>query len=207
MSSWNLKKGKKRKNPIRSDAKFDHVKTIPIVRNLVALGMSEVDIGIILEVSPQTLKSWKKRYPNIFDANKEGKKIMRGILCAEMMRAAMGYDYIERDDTYKDEPILDEAGNPTGELKSVKVKTVEHTKHQPGNASLMEFLANNLLPTEFPRNGVTVENNIIAIVGAVEEEKIRQFAGKLLDMSNRKTIESKVTDVNQSGQPESTNNG
>jgi len=187
MTQWN---GKKRKNAIRSDAKFDKVPTIPIIRNLVALGFTECDIGIVLGAAPSTISSWKQRYPDLFQANAEGKKIMKGILVAEMMRAAIGYEYEEKDETFKELPVLDDSGNKTGEYIKVLDKTVVHKKHQPGNSSLMTFLANNLLPADFPRDPIVVENNILQIIGGVEPNRIADFAGKLLEMG-KKYVESK----------------
>jgi hypothetical protein len=201
MPEWN-EKDKKRKNKIRKDAKFDKVKVVPIVRSLVGLGFKEIEIGIILGVSESTIHSWKQRYPQLFEANAEGKQIMRGILCAEMFRAAIGYDYEEIDTTYKISHVVatsvDDKNQVIQEsLKNVPDKIVVHKKHQPGNAHLQEFLANNLMKETFPRNPTQVENNIITLIGSVEPDRVRQFAGRLCEMIDApKKVESiDVTEI------------
>ena len=192
MPRWDEKK-KKRVNKVRSDAKYDKVEVVPVVRSLVGLGFKEVEIGIILGVKESTLHSWKSRYPKLFEANAEGKQIMKGLLCAEMFRAACGYDYIEKDETFRNVAVKDAEGNLTGEMVKVPDKTVIHTKHQNGNADLQKFLANNLMGETFPRSQTQVTENIITLIGSVEPERIKMFAGKLIDLieSPRKQVESK----------------
>jgi hypothetical protein len=192
MPRWDEKK-KKRVNKVRSDAKYDKVEVVPVVRSLVGLGFKEVEIGIILGVKEATLHSWKSRYPKLFEANAEGKQIMKGLLCAEMFRAATGYDYEEVDTTYK-VPIS--CSNAEEAVKQALMKTPEkvvvHKKHQNGNAELQKFLANNLMGETFPRSQTQVTENIITLIGSVEPERIKQFAGKLIDLieSPRKQVES-----------------
>ncbi len=203
MPEWE-EKTKKRKNKVRKDAKYDKVKVVPIVRSLVGLGFTETEIGIVLGVAESTLHSWKQRYPQLFEANTEGKQIMKGILCAEMFRAATGYDYEEEDTTLRDIVETDEDGNPTGKVTQVKVKTVVHKKHQPGNTHLQEFLANNLMKDTFPRNPTQVTENIVTLIGSVEPDRVRQFAGRLMDLidSPRKQVESKELPVEIKNTPE-----
>ncbi len=201
MPEWDEKK-KKRKNKIRKDAKYDKVAVVPVVRSLVGLGFTEDEIGIVLGVEGTTLASWKQRYPKLFEANAEGKQIMKGILCAEMFRAATGYDYEEADTTLKDIVETDEAGNPTGKVKQIKVKTVVHKKHQPGNAHLQEFLANNLMKDTFPRNPTQVTENIITLIGSVEPDRVRQFAGRLCELIDKpKKVDSIDVTENKSIEP------
>lgn len=186
MPSW--KQPKKRKNKIRKDAKWNHLSAIPVIKNLVALGLTEEEVGLILEVPETTLHSWKQRYPDIFNANLEGKKVMKGILCAEMFRSAIGYDYVEIDKTYKLIPV------EGGGTKKVLVSEKHKTKHQNGNDPLKMFLANNLLPEVFPRNQIVAQQNTLALVANVEENQIREFAGRLLEKFPPKQVESKVID-------------
>jgi hypothetical protein len=175
---------KKRKNKVRKDAKYDKVSVLPIVRSLVGLGFTETDIGIVLAVAPETVASWKARYPNMFEANKEGQQIMKGILCAELFRTAIGYDYEEKDVTKE----KDEKG------KEKITKTVVKTKHQTGNADLQKFLANNLMKEVFPRDPSQSQGSIINIISSVEPDLIKQFAGHLIEMSNKKFVESTGVD-------------
>lgn len=185
MTKWN---SKNRKNKIRGDAKFN-VPLLKVAQNLVALGFTEKDLGIVLGCKPTTIASWKSRYPDFFNANKKGKQILKGILVAQMMRAAEGYDYTERTEKYDiivgvDDEVVDNLG--------LKKKTItEHTKHQAGNSQLMMFLAQNLLPEMFPRTANVAEQNIINIIGSVEGDRLLSFAGKLEEMT-RKVVASEV---------------
>ena len=190
MSKWN---SGKRKNSIRKDAKFN-TPLLKVAQNLVALGFTEKDLGIVLGCKPTTIASWKARYPEFFNANKKGKQILKGILVAQMMRAAEGYDYTEQ--TEKCDVIVDGDGNEVdlGEETLRKKTITEHTKHQAGNAPLMMFLAQNLLPEMFPRDAVVAEQNILNIIGGVEAERLLGFAGKLQE-ATRKVVEGEVIEA------------
>ena len=193
MSSWN---NKKRQNAIRKDAKFN-VPLLKVAQNLVALGFTEKDLGIVLSCEPTTIASWKARYPEFFKANKKGKQILKGILVAQMMRAAEGYDYTEQTEKY--DVFVDEEGELVEDSENpIRKKTItEHTKHQAGNSQLMMFLAQNLLPNAFPRNAVVAEQNILAVIGGVEGERLLKFAGRL-EEATRKVVESKEVDISAS---------
>jgi len=211
MTQWN---SKKRKNAIRKDAKFN-VPMLKVAQNLVALGFTEKDLGIVLGCKPATIASWKTRYPEFFKANKKGKQILKGILVAQMMRAAEGYDYteftekfdvlVDGNDVEIDRPLTDEEGKDVTVDKdskeiphNIRKKTItNHTKHQAGNSQLMMFLAQNLLPEMFPRNAAIAEQNIVAIIGSVEGDRLLSFAGKLQE-ATRKAVESKEVDISAS---------
>ncbi len=196
MTKW--KEDKKRKNKVRKDAKYDKVSVVPIIRSLVGLGFTEVDIGTVLGVSPTTIHSWKQRYPGIYEANKEGKQILKGLICAQMIRCATGYEYEETDITYKDTVLGGSKSTP----ENIE-KIVVHKKFQPGNTDLLKFLANNLMGDVFPRTPTESQTNILQIIGSVEPERIKQFAGKLAELcSNTKQVESK--EVDESGQSSNT---
>lgn len=187
MTKWTEKK---RKNKIRKDAKFNNVDMIPVMEKLIASGFTETDLGIILGVEKTTIASWKQRYPEIKQANEQGKKLLKGMLLAEMMRAALGYDYVETE--IKEGIKLDSDGNELhlkdGEKEATKTTK---TRHQKGDHNLMMFIAQNLLPDDFARSPSDVNQNISVLIGSVEEERIRLFAGKLLDKFPRRQIESK----------------
>ncbi len=199
MRSWKLEKPEDRKHTVRKGAKFEKVSTIPVIRSLVGLGFKEEEIGIILGVAESTIKSWKQRYPQIFEANEEGKQILKALICAEMIRCATGYDYDEVDETYSSVPITGDDGKPT--VKKVLTKTVVHKKHQPSNTDLIKFISNNLMPDIFPRTPTEVHNNILQIIGQVEPDRIKQLAGRLVDLipNTIKPVESTEVKPNESG--------
>ena len=200
-----------RRNHIRKGAKFN-IHLLTMAKNLVALGVTEFDMGVILGVGESTINKWKQRYPDFFTSCKEGKTIAKGILLAQMMRAATGYDYEEIDETFKPlyhpttgQRLTDAAGEP---LADVLVETKKKTKHQPGNAALMEFISCNLLPEDFKRNFQleVKDNSAFKQVAELEAGIICQFAGKLMELCPKpanlvKQIESTVIDAEPSRQP------
>jgi hypothetical protein len=201
MTEWDEKK-KPRKNKVRRDAKYQHINIVPVVRSLVGIGFTETEVALVLGVAPATLASWKSRYPNIFEANKEGKQIMKALLCSQMFRCATGYEYDEKDEEY----LEDEDGNIVLSPEGKKIKKIKvHHKVQPGNPDLQKFMANNLMGDIFPRSPIQVSENIIALIGSVEPNRIRDFAGRLMELSSgTKQIDSIVRDNEQPEQPNST---
>jgi hypothetical protein len=200
MASDGFRQGRKRKNKVRKGAKFEKVSTLPIIRSLVGLGFTAEDIGIVLGVSANTLSSWKQRYPEIYEANKEGKQILKGLICAEMIRCALGYDYDEIDEEY----LVNEDGEIVLQPDGSKVKKIKsHHKKQQANPDLLKFIANNLMPETFPRTPVQVEANILQIIGDSEPDRLKAFAGRLLELGQEtKKVESVEVESRQTDLPD-----
>lgn len=179
-----------RRNIVRKDAKFND-NFLDTIQRMVGLGFTVKDMGLILGVSWETIKSWKWRYPEFKEACEKGKKIAKTYLIAQMYRSAVGYTYQEEDEKFRKEK------NPkTGKARYVAVEKTKKTKLHKGNWELATFLACNLMPDDFKRESQIKVNRTdasISLTGELEKEQIRTLAGKLLEFANeRKQIDAKV---------------
>jgi hypothetical protein len=169
---------------------------LPIVQNLVATGMTESDIGVIVGFQGKNSNDWlnelKRQHPEVMDAYHAGRQIADSIQVAEMYKSAIGYDYPEVDEEWKVEK-----DEETGEETMIKVGEKRKIRHQPGNAQLAIFLATNRMPEQFKNRVETTKKSFI-INGKVElsGEQIERLAGKLIDEARQvKQIESKVVEI------------
>lgn len=178
---------KERKYVLPKGTRFD-TKLIPIIQNLVAAGLTESDIGMIVgyvgENAEDWLKNMKQIHPELKDACKIGKKTSNALLVAQMFRSATGYDYEESD--HKPNP-------ETGEIELDKVKV----KHQPGNGALAMFLATNLMPDQFKHKvELTKSGYVLDESSELSSDQIEKLAGRLLEESKRvKELETAPIDV------------
>lgn len=184
------KKDRKFTLPLRT--RFD-MALLPIVQNLVAAGMTESDIGVIVGFQGKNSDDWlnelKRKHPEVMDAYHAGRQIADSIQVAEMYRSAIGYDYEEVDEEF--------SVNEEGEL--IKVGEKHKHRHQPGNAQLAIFLATNRMPDQF-KNRIETTKKSFTINGQVElsGEQIERLAGKLLDEGRRvKQVESIVVETKE----------
>ena len=180
--------GKPRKHKLHYNAKYS-LDLIKPISKMIALGMTEKDIGLIVGVAGDTIQKWKQRYPQFKEACEEAKKVCGSHLVAQAVRASIGYDYEEK---IYNIIIDEETGEEKRILKEVKVK------HQKGEPSLIMFLATNFLKGQFTHKLEIDKKNInLTITGELAKDEIESFAGKLLSLVNsnepeRKKIESKV---------------
>lgn len=144
------------------------VRFLPVIQNLTALGLSELDIGIILGYGGRDPGKWinnlKLHHEDIKEAASRGKKMALAQLCSAMFKAAQGYNYVETRE--EDGP----KGHTDGKYK----------KHIAPNAQLAMFLATNLMPDVF-KNRTEVDKREIKFVvnGKAEEDKISRLMGLL----------------------------
>jgi len=162
---------KPEKFKVKSNAKFN-LKYIDEAARMVAAGMDEKDLAFLWGISPLTIPSWKKRYPQFKKACEVGKEVAKQHAIAQLYRAAVGYDYDKTIKVYK-------ADGKT--VTSVKVIT----EHQKGEPLLMQFLLSNLDPENWKQRRkyeITEKrfNFIGGIDGKLDFNKIAQYAGRLL---------------------------
>lgn len=186
MSSW---RSKPRKNKIRKGAAFD-AKTPRIVARLLATGFTYEDVGFILGVSQYTIQSWQQRYPIFKKEIEKAREAVKSITLAQMLKAAWGYDFVEKTIT------KDSKGNVTREK--------EVTKHQPANADLLKFIIINKTDDykDVRRIDVTSKNANLSFAGELEEDAINELVGSLI-----KKIESKEVKKELDGKSEDSNTG
>ena len=153
---------------------------LPAISNLVGLGMSESDIGIIVGYSGKNPREWlaglKKRNQDVKEACEVGKKMANVALVSRAWQLAVeGYDYLEEETTYK---IVD------GE----RVETDFKTKKKPvkPNTALLQILLRSRLPEDFSQT-IKIDKRTMNI-DMDSEEEVNSFFGNLID---KKSVESK----------------
>lgn len=158
---------------------------------LVAAGFEEKDLGYVFGCAKETIKSWKKRYPEFKDSCSEGKRREKKKLVAKALLSAVGYDYT----TCKTRTIKDADGNVT------KVEETKFNNHQAANDRLLVFLLCNidhqLGDSEWvSKQKLEIEQNknvTLNITGEIASDQIRKLAGKLLEKGQeRKPVESRI---------------
>lgn len=166
---------------------------LPVIQNLMAEGRSLADIGLMIGYAGQSPKSWmswlKNTHPEVSDALDAGRKMADTKLVVTAFDVATGYDVEEVDIEYINNPVIDSGGVRNKYIeKSRKTKT-KHIKPDP---TLLFKLMCNRLPEYFnDTKQVEINKRSLDIKANVTAE-IEGFAGKLIDMANRrKKIESK----------------
>jgi hypothetical protein len=171
-----------RKLSAKARFRYDY---IPIAARLKAAGLSDAALAYVLEVKPNTISSWKERYPDFKAACDNGKELAVQHLVAKGIMAAGGYDFEEETETYR---INDEGAEV---LASRKVRK----KHQKSDPHLLVFMLSNLSKGEW-RSMKNVEINEkkmnlnVSVSGEIEADAIRRLAGRLT-----KKVESKAKDA------------
>jgi hypothetical protein len=172
---------------IRKGAKFNY-DFVQVASRLMAAGFSEADLGYALDVTPNTIKTWKARYPQFKKACGEGKRMAKRHLVAQGLRAAAGYEY----ETSKTKEVLDSDG------KLVKTEIMTFKNHQPPNHNLIMWMLCNIdrqLGDDEFKSKHTMEINhnksVDVQIGGSESQRILDFAGSLIDEDKPKHVENK----------------
>jgi len=179
------------------DCKFD-ASDLPIIQNLIGLGYSEADIGMILGYQGSNWKiSAGKSIKEYKDAINAGLQAADANMVKELNREAYGYDWYEETINYKAVSKYDPVtGEESIEMVPTGKKVVK--KHQPGNARLAELLACNRLPDLFKKVSELKKSSFdLKLEGEATEQQIEGLIGRLLEVvQKRKVIESET--VNES---------
>lgn len=164
---------------------------LPAIQNLVALGYTETEIGLILGYSGKNkrwlLSNGKRDNPEIKKACEMGLSMAKANVVKSMVRAAIGYKYEEVEEEYK--------RLPNGQMGTEPVSKKVRKKYSKPDTKALELLAYNLLSDDFKRK-IQVENKTVSlsIAGEVEKEDIKKLAGKLMELAEPKDknlVESK----------------
>lgn len=189
MSQWDEKE---RKFKLAKGAKFDST-LLPVIQNLAASGLTEADIGMVFGYQGKSARRWlkylKETNPDTKKAWEIGRSLCNSMHVAQMIREAWGYDYEEVEEKFK---YVQDPSNPT-ETKKVKVGETRTVKHKPGNAALLQFIAENRMPDEFKRRfEVTRKNMNLDVHGELPSDQIERLFGKLCE---KKQIESEIIEA------------
>lgn len=125
-----------------------------LLRNWRQEGYSLKDISNKIGVDPKTLYDWRKEYPEIEAALKEGKEIIDYKVQDALLKTALGYKTKESKVTFE---LLPDP--QSGEAKMVKTKMEVIEKEVPPNVASIQYWLNNRNPDKWKRN----RDNIIDI--------------------------------------------
>jgi len=171
---------------------------VDIATRLAAAGIKEDDIAFILGVKGRVMKSWKRKVPLFKQALQDGRRLAKSYLIAQGLRAAAGYDYVEKNVKWKTKVLED------GTTVRYPAEVSEYHKHQAPNPQLLMFMLCNMsrqldegedIWTSAHKIDVHEQKDInVTISGKMASDQINKLAGKLLEQEGRKAIESKVID-------------
>jgi len=125
-------------------------------------GLTDEQIAHNIGVSRSTLNEWKKKYPDISDALKEGKEVVDRHVENALLKRALGYQYKE---------ITEEGGEVT------KVVTKEV---QPDTTAQIFWLRNR---TNKWSNKDSVDIDKIKAETELTQERIKMYKGGEVDTS------------------------
>lgn len=153
-----------------------------IAMRLVAAGMTEKDMAYVFGITPRKIKGWKRKDPLFKAACDRGKEMARSYLVARGLRAAAGYDYVERNVSHKVKFLKDGTRVDYDEVH-------EFHKHQKPDGSLLMFLLCNLsrqLKDDEPfqsTHKVEVEETKkwqLTLTGKAAVDQIKKLAGAFM---------------------------
>lgn len=170
----------KKKYQLALRSKFNPA-LLPAITNLVRLGCSEADIGVILGYSGKDAREWikglKKRNMDVRDACELGKQMANIALVSRAFQLAMtGYEYVETEETYK-------AG--------VLIETKTKKKHTKPNVALLQTLLRSRLPQDFSQT-IKIDKRTLNI-DIDSDAEVDSFYGRLVN--DKKIVESKEIEV------------
>lgn len=108
------------------------------IRGWARDGYTDKQIAANIGIGETTFCAWKKRYPEIVETLKRGRRPVVEELEDALYKGAMGYDVEEK--------IEEITSMPDGTQQKHIRRT---TRHIPINASLLIFALKNLKPTKF----------------------------------------------------------
>jgi len=187
---------KENKFKIQKRAKFD-TSWLPVIQNLSGLGLNESDIGVILGYVGKNPRDWlnnlKKNHPEVKDAWELGRQIADVQLVTKAFLAATGYDYVQKKTKLK--PVTKYDGDGKEYTKWIEAEREEIQKHVKADPAVLKFLLCNRLPEFFSETKkLEIDQRTISLKGEDISKEIRAFAGRLLDVADRKEIDAEFVD-------------
>jgi hypothetical protein len=184
--------GERKRGKLPANAKFS-TEFLEVATRLVAAGMTEAQVGFFLGVTPAKVKQFKRKHPLFKKACEDGKQLAKSYLIAQGLRAAAGYDYVEKNVKIK-KKVLDD-----GTIVEYPAEVSEFHKHQKPDAALLVFILSNMsrqCKDEVPwlsQHKIEVKDEKtlnIKIQGKVATEQISRLAGAFMP----KEIEAEFID-------------
>lgn len=184
--------GERHEGKLPRNAEFSPV-FLEMATRLVAAGLTEGDLAYIIGTTPARIKYWKRHNPLFKQACTDGKQVAKSYLIAQGLRAAAGYNTVEKNIKIKRKFVGDK-------LVEYPAEESQFHKHVKPDSSLLMFMLCNMsrqLKDETPWSSVhkvevddqkTVN---IKISGKVASEQIDRLAGAF---NPNNTIDAEVVD-------------
>lgn len=154
--------------------KYQGEKTDAIALALTKARQTDLQIASILEVSEQTLNTWKHLHPTFLESLKRGKEETDDMVELTLLQRAMGMQYTETQTKTKKIEIGDDPDNP---VEADLVETTETIKTAIPDVGAMAIWLNNRRPDRWKnRRHVEGEGSSEAIAQA-----LAMLASKLPD--------------------------
>lgn len=149
----------------RKSKYFTHVEPrLDEIRFWCREGLTEEEICKKLKVAVSTFAEYKKQYPELPEALKEGKEPADNRVVDGLFRRATGYEYIETRVERERMPVMDkETGEITG-YEMVVVKDVTTTKQLPPDTIAGIYWTKNRMPENWKdrqEHGITADLTIV----------------------------------------------
>ena len=146
-------------------------------------------IGCLGERSVKDLEELKAKCSSIDEFLEVARQRADIALVVAAVKAAIGYDYEETEQTIAKKPMEGADGQLV--ICDVPYKVKKKMKHAKQNDALLKFLLINRLPQFFSdMKKVEINKKSIEIKGDTEKE-IREFAGRLLKVIDTEFVEVK----------------
>jgi hypothetical protein len=169
-------------------------------QNLAASGAAEIDIAYIFGISTYNLRKWKSEHPEFSKCINRGKQLTKAYLIGKGIKAAAGYDWIEKKKQY-----IEIDGKTDG-----AAKVTETNKHQPVDGKLLMFLVAALerqlggkdwIAKQYIESTENKNVTVKVIDGNKIAEQFDKLAGKWsnsldTDLTRPKLVTSTVSDSN-----------
>lgn len=174
--------GESHNGKLPRNAEFSPV-FLEMATRLVAAGLTEPDLAYIIGTTPARIKYWKRHNPLFKKACTDGKKMAKSYLIAQGLRAAAGFNTVEKNIKIKRKWITKDGKDV---LIEYPAEISEFHKVVKPDASLLMFMLCNMsrqLKDETPWSSVhkvEVDENKtlnIKISGKVASDQIDRLAG------------------------------
>lgn len=164
------------------DAKFS-ARFLEMATRLVAAGLSEKDLAYVIGTNLTRIRYWKKHNPLFRRACEDGKEVAKVYLIAQGLKAAAGYNTLEKNIKIKRKVMTD------GSVVEYAAEESHFHKHVKPDSSLLVFMLANLsrmTKDEIPwtsQHKIELENNKsvnIKISGRIASDQITKLAGNFM---------------------------
>jgi hypothetical protein len=128
-----LKTEKKEKHAGGRPTKYDP-SVLPWIEKLCKLGATDVELAEFLEVNPDTIHEWKKKYPEFSESIKKGKLYADANVADRLYQRAIGFEHDS-----EEIKVVSKPGKHAGsQIERVKIRKI----YAPDTTAAIFFLKN-----------------------------------------------------------------